>query len=113
MAQVHYRTPFQIDHVIARQHGGGSDLDNLALACFHCNTHKGPNVAGVDPMSGEIVPLFNPRLDDWRARFAWRGPKIAGLTPVGRATVRALALNDPDYVAVRLALIAEGAFPPA
>jgi hypothetical protein len=29
--------------------GGSDDPDNLALACHHCNLHKGPNLAGVDP----------------------------------------------------------------
>jgi HNH endonuclease len=38
-------TPFQIDHIIARQHGGGTTLENLA----HCNRYKGPNIAGIDP----------------------------------------------------------------
>jgi hypothetical protein len=106
-----YRTPFQIDHVIARQHGGRSDLQNLALACFHCNTHKGPNIAGVDPATGRIVRLFNPRLDRWTRHFAWDGPEITGLTPIGRATLRTLALNHPDYLSVRRALIVEGVSP--
>lgn len=108
MAHAVYRTPFQIDHVIARQHGGQSHLQNLALACFHCNTHKGPNVAGVDPTTGQIVRLFNPRLDRWAEHFVWEGPQITGLTPIGRATVRTLALNHPDYLSVRQALIVEG-----
>ena len=83
---------------------------NLALACFHCNTHKGPNVAGVDPATGQIVRLFNPRLDRWSEHFAWEGPEIRALTSIGRLTVRTLALNDPDYGSVRRALIIEGVF---
>jgi 5-methylcytosine-specific restriction endonuclease McrA len=38
MPQVVYRVPFQIDHIIARQHGGLTVSENLALSCFHCNT---------------------------------------------------------------------------
>ena len=49
-----------IDHIIARQHGGKTPADNLALACIRCNRHKGPNVAGVDPTTEEIVRLFHP-----------------------------------------------------
>jgi 5-methylcytosine-specific restriction endonuclease McrA len=30
-------------------------LDNLALACHRCNLRKGPNLTGIDPMSGEMV----------------------------------------------------------
>jgi 5-methylcytosine-specific restriction endonuclease McrA len=43
----------QIDHIIARQHGSRTELDNLALACVHCNRFKGPNVAGLDPDTNE------------------------------------------------------------
>jgi 5-methylcytosine-specific restriction endonuclease McrA len=53
--------PFQIDHVIAEQHGGRTESRNLALACLGCNKRKGPNIAGLDPLSGKLAPLFNPR----------------------------------------------------
>jgi len=49
MPQAFYPAPFQIDHIIARQHGGVTGIGNLALACLHCNAHKGPNIAGLDP----------------------------------------------------------------
>jgi len=29
--------PFHIEHIVARQHGGGDDPSNLALACDGCN----------------------------------------------------------------------------
>ena len=45
-----------IEHVLARQHGGGDEVANLALACDRCNFHKGPNISGIDPDSGAIVP---------------------------------------------------------
>jgi hypothetical protein len=57
--------PFEIDHIRAKKHGGQTRLDNLANACFYCNSYKGPNLSGIDPVSGEIVRLFNPRLDAW------------------------------------------------
>jgi hypothetical protein len=44
--------PFHVDHIIARQHGGQTVLDNLALSCLHCNRHKGPNIAGIDSATG-------------------------------------------------------------
>ena len=31
--------PFHIEHIVARQHRGGDDLENLALACHQCNLH--------------------------------------------------------------------------
>ncbi|MGV3720524.1 MAG: HNH endonuclease, partial [Actinomycetota bacterium] len=43
---------FHIEHIIPRQHGGSDETSNLALACYHCNLHKGPNLASLDPVSG-------------------------------------------------------------
>jgi len=105
-----YPLPFQLDHIIARQHGGLSDAGNLALACLHCNRHKGPNIAGRDPLTGAIVGLFHPRNDRWNEHFRFEGPIIFGLTARGRATIQVLAMNTPDFVDVREALIAEGTY---
>ena len=99
---------FQIDHVIARKHGGSTESANLALACFYCNSHKGPNIAGVDPVSQEIVTLFHPRRDSWLKHFRWHGPLLEGCTPSGRATIAVLRINDTEAIAVREALVAEG-----
>jgi hypothetical protein len=102
--------PFQIDHIVARQHGGLQEPENLALACIHCNRFKGPNVAGVDPDSGEVVRLFHPRRDHWSVHFMWNGPHVRGLTPIGRATIAVLFINDPEVVTLRRALQEEGVF---
>lgn len=106
------RLKFAVDHIWARQHGGRTKYDNLALACGFCNRHKGPNVAGVDPRTGRLAPLFNPRSQRWSQHFRRRGPRVVGLTPVGRATIAVLAMNHPNQVAVRRELIGEGRFPP-
>jgi len=101
-----------VEHVVAIQHGGGDDPSNLALACTHCNLHKGPNIAGRDPQTGELTRLFHPRRDRWKQHFAWNGAWLIGFTPVGRTTVHVLAMNDPLLVGAREALIALGRFPP-
>jgi hypothetical protein len=93
--------PFVIDHVRARQHRGTTALENLALACGFCNSHKGPNIAGVDPKTGRQVRLFNPRRDAWRSHFRWDGLTIVGVTAIGRATVSVLALNHREQLARR------------
>jgi hypothetical protein len=108
-----YRLPFQIDHILARQHGGRSLSSNLAIACYHCNLHKGPNIASLDPVSGKITRLFHPRRDRWDDHFVWDGPLLVGRTAIGRATIWALAVNDTDFLAVRAALIREGNWNPA
>ena len=79
--------PFQIDHVIAQQHGGEAVLDNLAWCCLHCNKHKGPNIAGIDPLSDDVARLFHPRQQRWARHFRWRGATLIGLTKIARATI--------------------------
>ncbi len=111
LPQVFSSTRFQIDHIIAEQHGGRTVAANLALACLADN-HKGPNLAGVDPRTGEKVWLFNPRRHRWSRHFRWQGPILAGRTPIGRATVAVLGINLPVRVAQRAALMAEGVFHP-
>ena len=87
-------SPFQMDHVVARKHGGGNEPGNLAYACFYCNSYKGPNLSGVDPLSGEVVRLFNPRVDRWNEQFEWRQAWLTGISPQGRATVQTLNINN-------------------
>jgi 5-methylcytosine-specific restriction endonuclease McrA len=86
--------PFHLEHIVARQHGGETELGNLAWACHRCNRYKGPNLSGIDPSSQEITPLFHPRRASWTAHFILRGIELAGLTPNGRATVVLLQMNS-------------------
>jgi hypothetical protein len=102
--------PFQVDHVIAAQHGGPTADANLAWSCLHCNKHKGPNIAGIDPETGQLVALFHPRRQRWDRHFAWDGPTLVGRTRSGRATIRVLAINVPDFLAFRAELMEEGAY---
>lgn len=84
---------FHIEHIIARQHSGSDDLANLALACHHCNAHKGPNLSAVDSESGQITMLFHPRQQNWLDHFVLVGNTVRGLTATGRATVQLLKMN--------------------
>jgi 5-methylcytosine-specific restriction endonuclease McrA len=102
--------PFQLDHIIAEQHGGETILENLAWSCLHDNKHKGPNIAGIDPVTNHLVALFHPRRQRWERHFAWNGAILVGRTRVARATIRVLAINDPDAVAFRAELMEERAF---
>ena len=101
---------FQIDHIIAEKHGGPTDEENLALSCIHCNSHKGPNVAGIDPVTKEIVRLFHPRRDRWDEHFRWEGAVLAGISPTGRATIGVLRMNESGAVALRRLFIRAGVF---
>ncbi len=98
----------EIDHVIAEKHGGPTDAGNLALACALCNGFKGSDLASIDPESGAIVPLFNPRRDQWMEHFRLENGRIEPLTPSGRATARLLQLNHSHRIDERLLLVAAG-----
>ena len=101
-------TPFHVEHIVAGQHEGTDDFENLALACAWCNLVKGPNIAALDPMTRVLTRLFHPRHDCWSDHFRRDGPLIAGLSDVGRATVKLLRMNDPDSVDQRTLLLLIG-----
>jgi hypothetical protein len=93
--------PFHIEHIIPRQHGGKSSAENLALACHHCNLHKGTNLSGLDPKTEKLTRLFHPRLDDWDEHFANRDGEIIGLTAIGRTTANLLRMNEDGRLELR------------
>ena len=111
--QSFYPERFQIDHIIARQHGGETVGENLALCCLECNRRKGPNISGIDPLTRKRADLFSPRQDEWNQHFAWRGAILIGFSAIGRATIELLDINRPPRLIVRQTLIEEGVFPPA
>ena len=107
--------PFlEIDHILPEAHGGTADEENLCLACPMCNSHKADKYEALDPESGQLVPLFNPRQDKWQEHFEWveEATVIQGKTPIGRATVEVLQMNHPDVVAVRRLWVMAGWHPP-
>lgn len=90
---------FTVDHLIPQSLGGTDNLENLALACRRCNERRYNFVAGIDPQSKQIEPLFQPRTHQWSEHFCWekQGTLIKGITPIGRATCQRLDLNDDRY----------------
>jgi 5-methylcytosine-specific restriction endonuclease McrA len=87
---------FTIDHIVPRSLEGRDDHDNLALACRNCNERRSNRRYNRDSVTGETVPIFNPRQDLWAEHFVWDTDRIriVGLTPTGRATVALLDIND-------------------
>jgi len=110
MSQSFDPATFEIDHIIPQKMNGETTEANLALACFKCNNHKGPNIAAIDSATGEKVFLFDPRNFEWPEHFKWDGPFLQGITPEGRATVALLRINDGHRVSHRQQLITEGVF---
>lgn len=101
----------EIDHVIAEKHGGETETNNLAYACAQCNRFKGSDIATIDPQSGQIVPLFNPRTQNWNDHFRYDGAVIVGLSASGRATEKLLQFNQIDRVLLRRELLNAGRYP--
>jgi hypothetical protein len=117
LPQLAVELAFHLEHITARQHGGATELDNLALACRWCNLKKGPNLAGVDPKNGAIVRLFHPRLDSWMEHFRFRLVRgaegrieLEGLSAEGRATVGVLGFNEGLRAKIRYELWLAGEF---
>lgn len=92
---------FHCEHIVAVQHGGETKSENLALSCPACNFRKGTNLSAIDPLNGEVVPVFNPRRDSWPDHFAFQTGELLPLTPTGRATVKLLGINSPERIAAR------------
>jgi len=101
---------FHVDHVVAKQHGGSDEPDNLCLSCSQCNRKKGPNLSGL--VNGKLYPLFNPRKQSWRRHFEWDQTILVGKTPTGVATIFVLNINSEARIRRREQLLFEGRFPP-
>jgi HNH endonuclease len=108
MPQKYDDPPFEIDHIIARKHSGLTILSNLALSCFYDNSYKGSNISGIDPKTGSLVKLFNPRQHKWSHHFRWDGPILIGRTGIGRVTIVVLQINQRERIGLRSLLMQEG-----
>ncbi|NUM46589.1 MAG: HNH endonuclease [Anaerolineales bacterium] len=99
--------PFVTEHILPKSRGGKSTLDNLAFACQGCNGQKYNKTEAEDPVTGELVPLYHPRQDDWKKHFTWsEGYTILiGLTNIGRATIAELDLNRLGVINFRRVLL--------
>lgn len=84
---------YEIDHVVARKHGGKTEVANLAYACQVCNRYKGTDLTSIDPSTGNISVIFNPRRDNWADHFRIEVAAVIPLTAIGRATVSILRLD--------------------
>ena len=115
VAQEKYsQDPFSGDHIVPIAKGGTDDIGNLALACQCCNNLKYDFTHAIDPHTRNVVPLYNPRLDDWHSHFRWNQAftLIIGTSPTGRATVERLELNRAGLVNLRAVFAPLGLHPP-
>ena len=94
--------------------GGGTVLENLALACRTCNSYKASRIEGIDLVSKQITLLYHPRLMDWQVHFTWSDDTLLmlGLTPIGRVTISLLDTNREGIINLRELLKSIGKHPP-
>ena len=106
--------PFAVEHVVPKSKGGKTAPENLAWSCQGCNNHKYNKTEAFDLISGEMVPLYNPRKQRWRTHFTWNYgcSLLVGLTAAGRATIEALYLNRKELVELRQVLYSVEKHPP-
>ena len=109
--QDHSELVHHVEHIVARKHGGTDDLENLCIACERCNLFKGSDLAGIDPETGQLERLFDPRSQAWEEHFELRGAFIVGKTPIGRTTVRVLSMNAGQRLQLRAVLVSQGLYP--
>ena len=103
------------DHLTPGSKGGGTTFENVCLACCACNEFKGDATHAVDPVTAEVAPLFNPRVQRWSDHFVWSADatRVIGTSAMGRATVIALRMNQPIIVVARGRWARAGWHPPA
>jgi hypothetical protein len=104
----------EVEHLIPTALGGNTVEENLWLSCRRCNGGKGSRTVVTDPVTQAALPLFNPRTQSWSEHFAWSqdGTSIVGKTPIGRASIEALGMNEPLIVAARGLWVRGGWWPP-
>ncbi|MCA9153263.1 MAG: HNH endonuclease [Planctomycetales bacterium] len=103
--------PFEVDHVMPRTRGGTTIAENLSLACPRCNAFKWAHTTGIDPLTAEEIPLFDPRCQIWHEHFRWSESnlgEIVGVTACGRATINRLRMNASAIVVIRRLLLEAG-----
>lgn len=110
-AQLITAQAMHVDHI---NPDGGDALDNLCLACGNCNLSKARVISAMDSVTQTTVSIFDPRKQIWSEHFAWMpdGTVLYGLTPVGRATIDRLKINQERVVSARALWVFAGLHPP-
>lgn len=104
---------FHLEHIVPITQGGSDGAANRALACASCNLAKADRISGRDPLTGEEVTLFHPRIPLWEEHFSWSDDQhtLIGRTVTGRATIAALDMNSELRLAARPLWFAVGLLP--
>ena len=102
---------FHIEHIVSEKHEGETSFDNLCLSCPECNAYKGSDLGSIDRATGQLMPLFNPRVERWSEHFRIDDAVIEPLTPEGRVTAFLLRFNSAERLAERALLLKLNRYP--
>jgi HNH endonuclease len=105
---------FNFEHIFPLVKQGETISSNLAYSCGRCNAHKKDKTEAKDPLTQQIEPLFNPRIDKWSDHFQWSDDDlyVIGITPIGRATINRLKINRDESINLRRLLKLADLHPP-
>lgn len=112
--QTSQRVIGQAMHVEHIDPNGDDKPENLCLSCSSCNLSKAVATSAIDPQTGQIHPLFHPRTQVWAEHFEWQqnGIVVKGTSPMGRATVERLKMNQKRLIEARKIWVRAGEHPP-
>ena len=98
-----FNFPFKVEHIVPAVRGGVDEESNWALSCRACNLFKSDHVVAMDAFTGEVVPLFHPRVHRWEEHFSIEesAGTLVGMTIIGCATIGYLRMNLPAQLAAQ------------
>ena len=97
-----FNFPFEVEHIVPPRRGGVDDMENRALACRSCNVFKSDHIDALDSTTGQLVRLYQPRLDRWEDHFSvHESGELEARTAVGRATILQLRMNAAAQIEAR------------
>jgi hypothetical protein len=92
--------PFQIDHIVAENHGGETVADNLLQRSEHRG--DGFRLWSTDPAVQSVAHKWTDHF------FFFQHARLEGRTEVGRVTIHVLAMNAEELLSFRTELLEAG-----
>ena len=75
-----------------------------------CSMHTA-NISTILFLGGELIPLFNPRTQNWFNHFEVKRGEVLSLSTIGEATIKLLDINQSARVDARFEMMLAGCYP--
>lgn len=72
---------------------------------------KGPNISTILHTQGPLIPLFNPRTQDWFEHFEVQKGILLAHTSIAEGTIKLLELNQDNKIEERFEMMLAGFYP--